>query len=189
MSYLFQIQGKSVLPDASILVIPVFSKIWDRHEDKSVGLKELAYCEFMASPHRSNPFSGYPEASRSDIIIDALEMGDWKPDEAIHEAIRFIKNVQSDGSMTYSYYLAAKNSAEGMKEFFINVDLSERNDKGMPVYKPKDITSALIDTEKVLQNLDSMQKKVEEECFDIIRTRSGKSISPFADPTSLSRNG
>lgn len=185
MSYLFQIQGNSVLPDASILILPVFKAIWDRNKDKAISLKELAYCEFMASPHRSNPFSGYPEHSRSSVIISSLFPEGWKPDAVIQEAIDFIIETQTEGSVTYSYYMAAKSSADKMKGFFMDVDLYERDDNKKPIYKPKDITSALIDTEKVLQNLDSMQKKVEEECFDSVRTRSGKVVSPFADPKSL----
>lgn len=185
MSYLFQITGNSVVPDPAIIVIPVFAKIWDRNKDKSKSLKELAYCEFMASAQRSNPFSGYPEDSRSDIIISSLFEGKWKPDNDIQDAIRFIKQIQTEGSSTYSYYVAARISAEGMRDFFLTVDLSERNDKGMPVYKPKDITSALLDTEKVIQNLAGLQKKVEEELYESVKVRSGKTVSPFADPSSL----
>lgn len=190
MSYLFEIRGQSVLPDPSILLVSPFKEIWDRDtsKDKSIALKELAYCEFMASPMRSNPFSGYPEKNRSEVIISSLFKGKkWKPDATIHQAVDFIREIQSDGSLTYSYYMAARKSAEGMKEFFQNVDLTERNDKGMPVYKPKEITSALIDTSKVLENLDSLQKKVEEDLYDTVKVKSGKTISPFADPSSLNK--
>ena len=41
-----------------------------------------------------------------------------------------------------------------MRGFFDEVDLNEKNLKsGNPLYKPKDITSAIVDTEKVLANL------------------------------------
>lgn len=189
MSYLFEIKGNSVTPSASLLILEPFKTIWGRNKDKSVSLKELAYCEFMASSQRSNPFAGYPEANRSDIIIQELFGGDYNPDEVIQEAIEFIKRVQTEGSTTYSYYIAAKASADSMKEFFHTIDLNERNDRNMPIYKPKDITSALIDTEKVIQNLNALQKKVEEELYDTIRTRSDKVVSPFANPSSLKKNG
>ena len=54
-----------------------------------------------------------------------------------------------------------------------------------PIWKPRDITSALNDTEKVLANIKSLEKKVEEELFEETKTRSNKQISPFADPESL----
>lgn len=191
MSYLFEIRGNSVVPDAGLLLVEPFSKIWgrDKSKDKGLALKELAYIEFMSSMQKSNPFSGYPEISRSGIIKSSLfgDYPDWAEDDLVRDGIRFVKGVQSDGSPTYSYYIAARHSAENMKEFFMTVDLSERNDKGLPVYKPKEITSALIDTEKVIQNLDALQRKVEEEMYESTRVKSGKSISPFATPDSLKR--
>lgn len=189
MSYLFQIQGASVIPDAALLIIEPFKTIWERNKDKAISYKELAYIEFMSSAQRSNPFSGYPENSRSDVIIAALfgEDSKWVPDNLIKEGIKFVKKTQTEASITYSYYMAAKASADNMKEFFSTVDLSERNDKGIPVYKPKDITSALIDTEKVIQNLNALQKKVEEELYENIRAKGNKTVSPFADPNSLKR--
>lgn len=193
MSYLFEIRGNSVLPDASLLTISPFKDIWarDKSKDKSIALKEFAYIEFMSSMMRSNPFSGYPETSRSDVIKAVLfkDTPKWREDDLIRDGIQFVKRVQYEGSATYSYYMAARASADNMKEFFMNVDLSERNDKNMPVYKPKDITSALIDTEKVIQNLEALQKKVEEEMFNTTRVKSGKTISPFANPESLIRHG
>ena len=55
----------------------------------------------------------------------------------------------------------------------------------MPVYIPKELTSALVDTEKVLANLKSIESKVEEELFDETRNKANKEISPFADTESL----
>lgn len=191
MSYLFEISGNAVIPSPSLLVLEPFKKIWERDKDsnKVLAYKELAYMEFMASSQKSNPFSGYPEINRAEVIKASLfkDFPKWAPDKHIEEGIKFIKKVQTEGSPTYSYYIAARVSAENMKDFFLSVDLSERNDKGMPVYKPKDITSALIDTEKVIQNLDALHKKVEEELYDSIRVKSGKEISPFADPSSLNK--
>lgn len=187
MSYLFNITGQSVVPDPSLMLVYPFNKIWERHKDKGEAMKEFAYIEFMASQQKSNPFAGYPAEARSSIIISNI-MGDntgWTPDELVKDGIKFVEKVQTDGSPTYTYYMAARASAEKMKEFFYNVDLNERTDKGAVIYKPKDITSALIDTEKVIQNLDSLKKKVDEELYESIRTRSNKVISPFADPSSF----
>ena len=107
---------------------------------------------------------------------------DWKGQE-----ITSIEEFQTNGSSTYSYYIAAKRAVENMKEFFESVDINERNEKGAPIYKPRDITSALNDTEKVLANLKALEKKVEEELYESTKNRSDKKISPFADPKSLKR--
>jgi len=191
MSYLFEINGTAVIPTPSLLLVSPFKEIWERDKNvpKVLALKELAYIEFMSSAQKSNPFSGYPEQNRGEVIRSNLfkDYPEWKPDSYIEEGIRFVKKVQTEGSVTYSYYMAARSSVENMKEFFLTVDLSKTNNSGMPVYKPKDITSALIDTEKVVQNLDALQKRVEEEMFESTRVKSDKTISPFADPSSLNK--
>ena len=74
-----------------------------------------------------------------------------------------------------------------LKEFFLNVDVNERNEKGVPVYKPREITAALNDTEKVLTNLKALEKKVEEELYETTKNRADKEISPFANPRSLTK--
>jgi hypothetical protein len=67
-----------------------------------------------------------------------------------------------------------------MKNFFDTFDMTEKSERtGLPVYKPGDITRALNDTDKVLQNLNSMKEKVEQELFEQTKTRSNKQINPF----------
>jgi hypothetical protein len=55
----------------------------------------------------------------------------------------------------------------------------------MPIYKPKDITSAVADAEKTLGTLSALKSKVEEELYEKSKMRSDKVISPFANPDSL----
>jgi hypothetical protein len=77
--------------------------------------------------------------------------------------------------------MAAKIGAEEMKTFFLNFSMNEVNLKtGNPIYKPRDITSALKDTNDIIQRLDSMKSKVEQEIFEVTKKRGEKTISPFA---------
>ena len=55
----------------------------------------------------------------------------------------------------------------------------------MPLYKPKDVTTTVNDTEKVLQNLSALQEKVDNELFETTKTKGQKIVSPFANPDSL----
>ena len=49
----------------------------------------------------------------------------------------------------------------------------------MPVYKPKDVTSAIIDTEKVIQTLIVLKEKMEQELTESSRIRGNKTINVF----------
>jgi len=189
MSYLFEVENKAVIPHTETLLISPFKEIWER--DKSKGkqfaIEDFSYIEFMSSMKKTNPYRQYPEDRKHDVIKEAvITRDDWEADNLIKEAIKVMDKFQKEASTTYNYYIAAKQATENMQKFFEEVDLSERNFKsGNPVYKPRDITNALTDTEKVLANIKGLEKKVEEELYEEVKSRANKTISPFAHPDSL----
>lgn len=189
MAFLFKVAEKSVFPNPETLLISPFKEIWDRDKTKGKhdALEELAYIEFVSSFKESNPYRQYQEKEKHDKVKGAvITQKGWQPDELVKMAIHKIYQFQREASTTFNYYLAAKKAAETMQDFFNTVDITEVNEKTMnPKYKPKDLTSAMIDTEKVLSNLKSLEKKVEEELYEETKNRSNKEISMFADPESL----
>ncbi len=190
MSVLFKVQGKVVTPKTETLVISPFKEIWERDESpsKERAMDEFKFIEFTTSMMKSNPFAGYDEGVKEMKIIDqCITYEDFDPnDELIIQAQKSMVDFQNEASATYSYYMAAKVGAEKMKGFFINFDMNEVNLKnGNPIYKPRDITSALNDTANVLSNLDKLKKKVEEEVYEEVKRRGQKSISPFANPDTM----
>lgn len=189
MAFLFNVEGKAVFPNTETLLLYPFKEIWNRDKSKTKenALEELTYIEFMTSMKKTNPYRQYPEGKKDEVVRqDVITQKDWQPDNLIQEAMQKIVEFQQKASTTYNYYIAAKTAAESMQDFFLTVDVNERNFKtGNPVYKPGDITRALNDTEKVLANLKSLEKKVEEELYEETKTKGGKQISPFANRNSL----
>ena len=189
MSYLFQVENKIVIPNTETLLISPFKEIWERDKSKNKenAIEDFTYIEFMSSMKKSNPYRQYPEERKHEVISgDVITREDWEVDNLIRDAIKKIDIFQKEASTTYSYYIAAKKATENMKEFFEEVDLNEKNFKsGNPIYKPRDITNALTDTEKVLANIKNLEKKVEEELFEETKSRANKTISPFAHTDSL----
>ena len=60
------------------------------------------------------------------------------------------------------------------------IDLNERNTRtGMPLYKPKDISGAINDSEQNIRTLHNLKEKVEQELFEAVKTRSNRQINPF----------
>lgn len=192
MSYLFEIYNQEVRPKPTTLLIEPFKTIWERDKsnNKQNAISDLSYIEFMSSVKKSNPYHGYPEEIRKEKLIQDLYISkhlDSKPDSLCNEGIKLIDEFQSEASVSYSYYLAAKKAVEVMKDFYNNVDLNAKNKSGMPLYKPADLTKALNDTEKVIQNLNALKKKVDEEMYESNKTKGNKEISPFANPNSLNK--
>ena len=187
--YLFVIEEHTVYPKAEVLLIHPFNKIWarDKSKKKVVALAEMSFIEFMSSSKSSNPFKGYGEEVRAIKIKERILFPKkWKADALVLEGMSSLVLFQTEASVSYSYHQAAKLAAEQMKEFFTNLNIRECNLKtGNPLFKPKDITSALMDTGKVLANLKELEIKVETETFEVEKIKSGKDISPFATQESF----
>lgn len=185
MAFLFEVKDYTVKPTTEILLIEPFKKIWkrDKTKGKSKALNEFAYMEFMTSMKKSNPFKQFSEEEKeASIKFHVLDNPEWKPDKEIQKGIEFMELFQKDASISYTYLLAAKEAIEKLKKFFSTVDIKEKNIKGALLYKPRDITSALGDTEKLLSNFRSLEKRIEEDFHDNVKIKAGNEISPFANP-------
>lgn len=183
MAFLFEINNKIVYPKPETLLIEPFSSIWnrDKSKNKEVAIQELTYIEFTTSMLKSNPYREYPEEKKEEILKkDIFKNEKWKADKLIFQGINKIKLLQTEGSITYSYWMSNKAAIEKMIYFFNTFNIDERNAKsGMPIYKPKDITSAVADAEKTLTTLNALKSKVDEEVFQITKNKSDKTISTF----------
>ena len=189
MAFLFQINDKAVFPNPETLMIYPFSEIWERDSSskKELAIQEFAYMEFMTSMLKSNPYREYQE-DRKDIVIrqEIITELDWQPDELVLAGMDKLREMQTEGSLTYRYWMANKMALEKQIQFFEEVDINERNPKTFsPIYKPKDIPDAVANAEKVLTTINALKSKVDEELFESSKMRSDKTISPFADPNSL----
>lgn len=189
MAYLFKIEGKVVQPTEEALMISPFKDLWER--DNSVGkevvLKEFAFIEFTVSLLASNPYKGYSESVREEIIINDLFKDSWKPDNLVREGQKKLDKFQIEGSQSYSLYRSSIKAKDNLVDFLERIDLNKTNFKtGLPIYKPKELTSALLDVDKVTTSLDALKKKVEEELFESTKTKGQKEISIFAKVESLS---
>lgn len=192
MSILFNVEGRIVKPNVETLLIYPFKEIWERDSTstKDYAIEDFTYIEFVTSEMKANPFSGYSSTIRKDKVRSAIiTREDWEEDELILAGMEEIIKFQREASITYTYYMSARAAAEKMQDFFNDFNMSDVSPKtGMPFYKPKEITSSLIDTSKVLENLNTLREKVNEEVFDEIKNRAKKVISVFANPSSLTDN-
>jgi hypothetical protein len=189
MSYLFKIEDKIVQPTEEVLLISPFKEIWERDKSKGkeIALKEFAFIEFTVSLLASNPYKGYSESIRDSIVQqDIFKDIEWKPDKLIEEGKKKFESFQKDGSQSYTLYKSAVAAKDKLVNFLNEIDINERNFKtGMPIYKPKELTSALLDVDKVIASLDVLKKKVEEELFESTKVKGQKEISIFAKLESL----
>lgn len=191
MAYLFEVVNKIVVPTDEVLQVPPFKEIWERDKSpkKEVAIQEFTYMEFMTSSLATNPYRGYSEDKKEAVIRkDVIKEKNWKPDKLIEEGMEKIITLQTEGSSTYSLYMSAIKAKDKLESFFNNFDMEEKNERsGNPIYKPRDITIAIQDLDKTIMSLKSLEKKVEEDLFEVAKIRGQKTISDFAKPDTINR--
>lgn len=182
MAFLFVVENSVVKPNVETLMISPFKEIWERDKTKGKerAIKEFTFIEFMSSKKKTNPYAGFDDGRRFESLRTTYFDSEWEMDELVETALIKVREFQEKASPTFQYYISATKAAEKMRQFFNTFDINERNERnGNPVYKPRDITSALNDTDKVLQNLNSLKEKVEQELFEETKTRGNKEINVF----------
>lgn len=168
-----------------------FSIIWNRDQSphKELAMKDLYFIEYMCSPKRTNPFFGYtdPILRRQKIIENIRkEIQNWQPDALVEEGCTQWMEFWNNASPKMSYYRKAFMAANKLEDFFESVDMNAELRSGAPKYKPKDITSALLDTRGVLANLASIEDEVNQDIFNLNKTKGNRITSIFekANPSS-----
>lgn len=189
MSLLFNIENKIVKPTVEVLLLSPFKEIWNRDTSngKFIATDEFTYIEFMTSVKKTNPYRGYTIEERKARLSKVLMKQDnYEPDELVLAGMEALLEFQQTASPTFNYFASATKAAYKVQTFFETFDLTQTNERtGMPLYKPKDITSALNDTERVLQSLLALEEKVNNELFESAKIKGQKTVSPFADPSTM----
>lgn len=181
MAYLFTIDNNVAKPTTETLLISPYKEIWERDisKDKSRAIREFTYIELYSSKKKTNPYSGYEDNQRDKELRKLLFSIEWEPDELIKEAIDKIEKFQQEASPSYTFYVAANIAANKLKDFFLTFDFNERDRTGKPIFKPKEISSAINDAEQNIRSLNNIKEKVEQELFEATKTRNNREVNHF----------
>lgn len=181
MAFLFTVENFKATPNIETLLISPFKEIWERDvsKNKEIAIKEFSYIELYTSKKKANPFSGYSSDIRATKLKGMIFKKEVKLDSLVNEAIVMIEQLQKEASPTYSYYSAALEAVEKMKDFLNSFDINEVNEKGVRTFKPNEIIMAISNTPKLLENLNLLKEKVEQELFNVTKTKSNKQTNYF----------
>lgn len=183
---MFTIENGIVRPNEETLAIYPFSEMWRRDSSthKERVNAEFKFIEFYCSPKKTNPFFGYPRGKiRKDKITENIKetIPDFNPeDNLIFTAIKQYDEFWENASPKLSYYKSNIKAAKNLEEFFNELDMTKTNPRtGLPIYKPKEITSALGDAQVVLKNLASIEEQVYQEIYDSAKSKANRKVNPF----------
>lgn len=184
---LFRVEGNLVTPTEHALLVHPYSEIWesDKSKDKLEAKRQFAYIELNCSYKKSNPYKGFAEDIRPYKVAQAIYRDDWKefvPSQLVLDGMELYEELRVEAAPTLQYYLSAKKGAEKMVKWLEDFDMETVNERtGMPLYKPREITSALKDSYDVMKTLNSMEEKVYEQLFETMKTKGNKEINRFEE--------
>jgi hypothetical protein len=174
---IFELESNYPILQAELLVVPEFKKIWDRDKTKGKdkAKTELAYIYFMLDV-KSAYLAYSEEKMEKKICQDLFGKDSYTPDQDLVKAMaRFQEFAETPST---GLLKDARTSVNEVRKFLRTVDLSERNRMGMPVYKPKEVTSALTDLDKVVDNLQKLEERVSREDYEGGQNRGGTTGGP-----------
>ena len=151
------------LADEAFLVRPIrrlFNA--DRSERKEQFWRQISYMYFMVSPASSYSYI-LDEEERADAIIQQEGLPkDFKPSDMLKEAMEIYRKMTITPSqkLLESSLIAAETVSKFLRDPNI---LTAEDDKGRPKYQVSAITAALKNVEGIVNSLQTLQKKVEQE--------------------------
>lgn len=164
------------LADEAFLVRPIrrlFNA--DRSERKEQFWRQMSYLYFMVDPRSTYSYI-LDTDERSKVIIEQEGLPkDFKPSEFLLEAMEIYKKH----TMTVSQKLLsdALVAADTVGTFLRTVNLTEEDDKGRPKYQVSQITAALKNLEGIINTIQTLEKKVEQEIVESGKARGSQDLT------------
>lgn len=180
---LFTVDNGIVIPNKNTLLIHPFMDLWERDssEKKTIALKEFQYIEFLCSYSKDNPYAGYDEdvkeyKIRRNVFKDNPE---WLPDDLVQAGIATYISFRDEASPTLRFYLANLAGAKKLQDYYENVDLYKETRTGALVNKPSDVARGLTQATAILNSLETLRIKVQQELLDSGKTRANRTVNHF----------
>ena len=152
---LIKVENFSIqVADEAMLVKPI-RKLYnqDRSSSKEQFFKQISYLYFMIDPRSTYSY-----------ILDMNERA---------------KTIIEQEGLPKDFNAALK-AAHTVSEFLMKPDILEQeDDKGKPKYQISSITSALKNVEGIVNSIQSLQKKVEEELTENDKARGSQELTIF----------
>lgn len=147
----------------------------DRSERKEKFLQQMSFLYFVCDPRSTYSYILDEEERKKAVIEQEGLPLDFKPSEFLLEAMEvYKKHTMTVSQKLLSDALVAANT---VGTFLRTVDLTEEDDKGRPKYQVSQITSALKNLEGIINTIQTLQKKVEQEIVDSGKARGAQELT------------
>lgn len=177
---LFRYEGYKLTISEEALVLKPFRVLWNRDKtaSKDRALSELAYIYFMEDPR-----SDYQYIIDSEERAEAIKEGEgmlptWNPDKAVLEAMEFYKSFKPTAALLLE---DTKYAIEKLRKLLRNIDLTQTDDKGRPIYTLNTITATIKQIPMLVRDLDAAEKALAAEFKEQGKIRGDKEKTILED--------
>ena len=181
---IIDIEGDRISLTPECLSIPEFHALWkrDRSKFKKKAIQELTYITFLVDNTIHNPYRGYGEEMRDEVLRKDLFEEGWIPDSGMVDAISKYRSMQKTTSSRL--VAAAQIAADKLADYYAGVDFKLRTAEGRPIYSAKDVQSNLKDLSNTIKSLFALEEQLRKEQLDGNLSRGGFEIGEFEIPSS-----
>jgi len=180
---LFVTDGTTVTPNVNTLLIHPFYDIWERDESlkKDMATLEFTYIEFLCSFAKNNPYAGYDDDIKESKVRENVfrNLPDWQPDNLIFEGIAVYCSFRDEASPTLRFYLDNLEGAKKLQMYYRTLDMTLMTRGGALINKPSDVARGLSQASLVMNNLEALKTKVQQELFEAGKVRANRIVNPF----------
>jgi len=167
---------------AKALLIPAFKKIVtkDKDRNKELAKKELAflylYCNY------NSDFVGLPDNERLDVCKTELRLPDnWSIDKYVQDAIdEYIKHTELNKPFI-KFLKSCYTGLEKIRKYIEEIDLSELDSNGKPVYSAKDLVTNIGKASELISAISELEEKVKKQALSTSKVRGGEQIGVFEE--------
>ena len=134
----------------------------DRSARKEKFFQQMSYCYFMCDPRSTYNYIIDKEERKRIIIEQEGLPEDFTPSKQLEEAMEWYKKhtVTASQRLLESALIAADTVSTFLRDKTI---FNKTDDKGRPMYQISSVTAALKNVEGIVNSLQTLQKKVEQE--------------------------
>lgn len=177
---LLKYEGYNITFEPELLTLKVFKKLFmrDHSKDKSRFIQELGFIYFYCDT-RSDYQYLIDDEDRIKAIIEGEGLDkNWKIDKLLQDAIDYYKKFKPTSALLLEDTRAA---VDKLRSLLRNIDLSETDDKGKPIYTLNTITATIKMVPSLVKELDEAERTVAKEIVQNDSVRGSQEKSMYED--------
>lgn len=175
---LFKYENYEVQVEPEALLLKPFAKLLSKHKKDKEMLKTVFAFIYFFSDTRSD-YQIFSEQERIERIKQSLGLKDtWQPDDDIKEAIEFYNSFKTESALLLE---DTRGAISKLREMLKNIDFTEVDDKGKPIYPLNTLTSTIKVIPALVKDLKEAEIAVNSEIQSNAKMRGGQDKKIFED--------